>query len=47
MPRRWSPGAPARSRSTLAHSDREAISLVARCEERGIRVPDDLAVVAF
>ncbi|GAA1393616.1 substrate-binding domain-containing protein [Catellatospora coxensis] len=31
----------------LAHSDREAISLVARCEERGIRVPDDLAVVAF
>ncbi|GIF96814.1 substrate-binding domain-containing protein [Catellatospora citrea] len=31
----------------LAHSDREAISLVARCEERGIRVPGDLAVVAF
>ncbi|MEV4410958.1 substrate-binding domain-containing protein [Catellatospora sp. NPDC049609] len=31
----------------LAHSDREAISLVARCEERGVRVPRDLAVVAF
>lgn len=31
----------------LAHSDREAISLVARCEERGIHVPGDLAVVAF
>ncbi|NUT22570.1 MAG: DeoR/GlpR family transcriptional regulator [Hamadaea sp.] len=31
----------------LVHSDREAISLVARCEERGIRVPGDLAVVAY
>jgi DNA-binding LacI/PurR family transcriptional regulator len=31
----------------LAHSDREAISLVARCQERGIRVPADLAVVAY
>ncbi|MFJ8579402.1 LacI family DNA-binding transcriptional regulator [Micromonospora sp. NPDC093277] len=31
----------------LAHSDREAIALVARCEERGIGVPRDLAVVAF
>lgn len=31
----------------LVHTDREAISLVARCEERGIRVPDDLAVVAY
>lgn len=31
----------------LVHSDREAISLVARCEERGIGVPDDLAVVAY
>jgi len=31
----------------LVHSDREAISLVARCEERGIRVPADLAVVAY
>ncbi|MEV0458161.1 substrate-binding domain-containing protein [Catellatospora methionotrophica] len=31
----------------LAHSDREAISLVTRCEERGIGVPGDLAVVAF
>jgi DNA-binding LacI/PurR family transcriptional regulator len=31
----------------LVHSDLEAISLVARCEERGIRVPADLAVVAY
>jgi DNA-binding LacI/PurR family transcriptional regulator len=31
----------------LVHSDREAISLVARCEERGIRVPGDLAVIAY
>lgn len=31
----------------LVHSDREAISLVARCEERGIAVPDGLAVVAY
>jgi DNA-binding LacI/PurR family transcriptional regulator len=31
----------------LVHSDREAISLVARCQERGIQVPDDLAVVAY
>jgi DNA-binding LacI/PurR family transcriptional regulator len=31
----------------LIHSDREAISLVARCQERGIHVPDDLAVVAY
>lgn len=31
----------------LAHSDREAISLVARCAERGVHVPGDLAVVAF
>ena len=33
--------------AVLVHSDREAISLVARCQERGIRVPDDLAVVAY
>ncbi|MDI1462592.1 substrate-binding domain-containing protein [Catellatospora sp. KI3] len=31
----------------LVHSDREAISLVARCEDRGIQVPRDLAVVAY
>ncbi|WP_117213010.1 substrate-binding domain-containing protein [Allorhizocola rhizosphaerae] len=31
----------------LVHSDREAISLVARCEERRIAVPGDLAVVAY
>jgi DNA-binding LacI/PurR family transcriptional regulator len=31
----------------LVHSDREAISLVARCEERAITVPGDLAVVAY
>ncbi|NUP49246.1 MAG: substrate-binding domain-containing protein, partial [Catenulispora sp.] len=35
------------TRAVLVHSDREAISLVARCQERGIRVPDDLAVVAY
>ncbi len=33
--------------AVLVHSDREAISLVARCEERGIKVPGDLAVVAY
>ncbi|MFL6114158.1 MAG: substrate-binding domain-containing protein [Catenulispora sp.] len=33
--------------AVLVHSDREAISLVARCQERGIGVPDDLAVVAY
>lgn len=31
----------------LVHSDREAISLLARCEERGVAVPGDLAVVAY
>ncbi|HET9168407.1 MAG TPA: substrate-binding domain-containing protein [Actinospica sp.] len=31
----------------LVHSDREALSLVGRCQERGIRVPEDLAVVAY
>lgn len=31
----------------LVHSDPEAISLVERCEERGIRVPGQLSVVAY
>jgi DNA-binding LacI/PurR family transcriptional regulator len=31
----------------VVHSDREAVSLVQRAEERGIRVPDDLSVVAY
>ncbi|MFD1546625.1 substrate-binding domain-containing protein [Nonomuraea guangzhouensis] len=31
----------------LVHSDPEAINLVERCQERGIRVPDDLAIVAY
>ncbi|MFC9325528.1 substrate-binding domain-containing protein [Kitasatospora sp. NPDC057015] len=35
------------TRAVLVHSDREAISLVARCQERGIDVPGDLAVVAY
>lgn len=35
------------TRALLVHSDREAISLVGRCQERGIRVPEDLAVVAY
>lgn len=35
------------TRALLVHSDREAISLVGRCQERGIRVPRDLAVVAY
>lgn len=35
------------TKAVLVHSDREAISLVARCQERGIDVPDDLAVVAY
>jgi DNA-binding LacI/PurR family transcriptional regulator len=29
------------------HSDPEAISLVERCQERGIRVPGDLGVVTY
>jgi DNA-binding LacI/PurR family transcriptional regulator len=33
--------------SLLVHSDPEAISLVERCEERGIRVPGQLSVVAY
>lgn len=35
------------TRALLVHSDREAISLVGRCQERGIQVPRDLAVVAY
>jgi DNA-binding LacI/PurR family transcriptional regulator len=31
----------------LVHSDPEAISLVERCQERGVRVPADLAVVTY
>ncbi|MGP3955256.1 substrate-binding domain-containing protein [Nonomuraea sp. 3N208] len=31
----------------LVHSDPEAIDLVERCQERGIRVPGDLAVVTY
>ncbi len=31
----------------LVHSDREAISLVEQAQERGVRVPADLAVVAY
>jgi DNA-binding LacI/PurR family transcriptional regulator len=31
----------------LVHSDPEAISLIERCQERGIRVPGDLSVVTY
>ncbi|WP_327585239.1 substrate-binding domain-containing protein [Nonomuraea sp. NBC_00507] len=31
----------------LVHSDPEAIDLVERCQERGIRVPGDLAIVTY
>ncbi|NUW41318.1 substrate-binding domain-containing protein [Nonomuraea rhodomycinica] len=31
----------------LVHSDPEAISLVERCQERGMRVPGDLSVVTY
>ena len=31
----------------VVHSDREAVSLVQRAEERGLRVPADLSVVAY
>jgi DNA-binding LacI/PurR family transcriptional regulator len=31
----------------LVHSDPEAIGLVQRCQERGIRVPEDMAVVTY
>ncbi|MFI2361968.1 substrate-binding domain-containing protein [Promicromonospora sp. NPDC019610] len=33
--------------AVLVHSDREAISLVEQARERGVRVPADLAVVAY
>ncbi len=33
--------------AVLVHSDPEAISLVERCQERGLRVPGDLSVVAY
>ncbi|WP_052422958.1 substrate-binding domain-containing protein [Nonomuraea candida] len=36
-----------RTTALLVHSDPEAISLVERCRERGLRVPGDLAVVAY
>ncbi|GAB2951280.1 LacI family DNA-binding transcriptional regulator [Nonomuraea fastidiosa] len=36
-----------RTRALLVHSDPEAISLVERCQDRGIRVPEDLAVVTY
>lgn len=35
------------TRAVLVHSDPEAISLVERCQDRGIRVPRDLAVVTY
>ncbi|WP_345385704.1 substrate-binding domain-containing protein [Nonomuraea salmonea] len=35
------------TRALLVHSDPEAISLVERCQDRGIRVPGDLAVVTY
>ena len=31
----------------IVHSDREAISLVEQAQERGVRVPTDLAVIAY
>lgn len=31
----------------VVHSDPEAIALMERCEERGIRVPQDLAIVTY
>ncbi|MFH8568355.1 substrate-binding domain-containing protein [Streptomyces sp. NPDC017993] len=33
--------------AALVHSDADAITLVARLRERGVRVPEDLAVVAY
>ena len=33
--------------AALVHSDADAIALVARLRERGVRVPEDLAVVAY
>jgi DNA-binding LacI/PurR family transcriptional regulator len=39
--------ADAAATALLVHSDREAISLVELAQERGVRVPADLAVVAY
>lgn len=39
--------AEARATALLVHSDREAIGLVEQAQERGVRVPADLAVVAY
>ncbi|NUP68068.1 MAG: DeoR/GlpR family transcriptional regulator [Nonomuraea sp.] len=36
-----------RTTALLVHSDPEAISLVERCRERGLRVPGDLALVTY
>ncbi|MGI5283634.1 substrate-binding domain-containing protein [Nonomuraea polychroma] len=36
-----------RTTALLVHSDPEAIDLVERCQERGIRVPGDLAIVTY
>lgn len=36
-----------RTTALLVHSDPEAISLVQRCQERGIRVPGQLSVVTY
>jgi DNA-binding LacI/PurR family transcriptional regulator len=39
--------AAAEATALLVHSDREAISLVEQAQERGMRVPADLAVIAY
>ncbi|QDB79830.1 DeoR family transcriptional regulator [Georgenia wutianyii] len=36
-----------RTTALLVHSDAEAIALLGRCDERGIRVPEDLSVIAY
>ncbi|MFC4554735.1 LacI family DNA-binding transcriptional regulator [Georgenia faecalis] len=36
-----------RTTALLVHSDAEAIELLGRCDERGIRVPEDLSVIAY
>lgn len=43
------PGGPGTSGATalLVHSDPEAISLAQRAQERGLRIPEDLAIVAY
>ncbi|TMR11309.1 DeoR family transcriptional regulator [Nonomuraea turkmeniaca] len=55
----WDPGWPkavenvidrcvaSKTTALLVHSDPEAIDLVERCQERGIRVPSDLAIVTY